>query len=64
MSKQIIAIGGGGFGAEQSSLAFERYLCQQVGKPRPKVCFLPQASNEAADYIVRFYDAFTKLGAV
>lgn len=62
--QQIIAIGGGGFGGSQKNLAMERYLIQQTKKTSPKVCFLPQASSEAQEYIVRFYEAFTSLGAL
>jgi dipeptidase E len=63
MSKQIIAIGGGGFFNEKCKLKIEKYLLKQTKKKRPKVCLLPQARNEARDYIVKFYDVFTKLGA-
>lgn len=62
--QQIIAIGGGGFGGSQENFAMERYLIQQTQKVSPKVCFLPQASSEAQEYIVRFYEAFNSLGAL
>lgn len=62
--QQIIAIGGGGFGDFQKSLSMERYLIEQTQKTSPKVCFLPQASAESSEYIVRFYETFTSLGAL
>lgn len=62
--KQIIAIGGGGFGRETTDFKLEKYLLSQTKKNQPKVCFLPQASHEDAEYIVRFLDAFLKLGAI
>ncbi|MGE0009348.1 MAG: Type 1 glutamine amidotransferase-like domain-containing protein [Candidatus Babeliales bacterium] len=57
--KQIIAIGGG----FRSPFTMEKYILSQVEKPNPKVSFLPQASAESKEYIVRFYDAFQSLGA-
>ena len=60
--KQIIAIGGGGFGHYASTL-LNQYILKQAGKPSPKICFLPQASAESKDYIVNFYETFSRLGA-
>jgi peptidase E len=60
--KQIIAIGGG-FVRDKSALVLERYVLSQVASKTPKVSFLPQASAESKDYIVRFYDILTSLGA-
>ncbi len=64
--QQIIAIGGisGGFGGSDKSFTLERYLIQQTQKASPKVCFLPQASAEAPEYITRFYETFCSLGAL
>lgn len=62
--QQIIAIGGGCFGVTSKNLAMERYLIEQTRKSSPNVCFLPQASIESPEYIVRFYEAFTSLGAL
>ncbi len=62
--QQIIAIGGGGFGDFQKNLSMERYLVEQTQKTSPKVCFLPQASSESSEYIVRFYETFASLGAL
>lgn len=61
--KQIISIGGGGFTNPDQNFALERYLIKQTGKKQPKVCFLPQASAESQDYIVKFYESFSKLNA-
>jgi dipeptidase E len=59
--QQIIAMGGGGFSMEPDNPAFDRYIAQQTGVERPKVCFLAQASGEAPGYIINFYKAFTEL---
>jgi len=61
--QQIIAIGGGGYASRASDLVLEDYITAQSNAARPKVCYLPQAGGEAREYIVRFYEAFTKLGA-
>lgn len=61
--RQIIAIGGGGFGNDSKDTLLERYVLGQSGARRPAVCFLPTASGDADNYIVRFYDAFGRLGA-
>jgi peptidase E len=58
--KQVIAIGGRSLVAPY---AIERDIIQQTRKERPKVCFLPQATGEKDEYKVRFYTAFSALGA-
>ncbi len=61
---QIITIGGGGFAQADSQLLFERYLLRCLGsKQAVRVCFLPQASNENREYVSKFYETFTELGA-
>lgn len=59
--KQIIAMGGGGFSMEPDNLLLDRYVIEATGKSEPVVCFLPTASGDSSDYIVRFYAAFSKL---
>ncbi|MDQ3780032.1 MAG: peptidase E [Chloroflexota bacterium] len=60
-SRQILAMGGGGFSMEPENLALDRYLLGLVERPRPRVCFLPTASGDADSYIARFYTAFSAL---
>ena len=38
--KQIIAIGGGGFGREIGDLKIEKYIIDQCDSKNPKICFL------------------------
>src|SRR5262249_50723697 len=59
--KQIIAMGGGGFSMEPDNLSLDRYVLDQSGKPRPRVCFVPTASGDSVDYIQRFLTAFRGL---
>lgn len=61
--RQIIAHGGAGFASSKRDLKIERYLLKQVQNPEPKICFLPQASAEAKDYVVSFFQTFCELGA-
>ncbi len=64
MKKHIIAIGGGGFGRENSSQLIEEYLLSISGKNYPKICFLPTATGDNDSYIVRFYSIFTRLKCI
>jgi dipeptidase E len=59
--RQIIAMGGGGFSMEPDNLLLDRYILNQTGKARPRVCFVPTASGDSAAYIERFYHAFQTL---
>lgn len=60
MSRQIIAMGGGGFSMEETPL-LDRYIQDSTGKPNPKICFIPTASGDSDNYVLRFYQAFSKL---
>jgi len=56
--KQIVAMGGGSFSVEPDGSLLDAYVLGLVGKPRPKVCFVPTASGDSAVYITKFYEAF------
>ena len=60
--KQIIAIGGGGFGRIIKDLKIEKYIKLQSSKESPKICFIPTATGDDKDYIDNFYKAFDSLG--
>ena len=49
--KQIVAMGGGSFSAEPEGSCLDAYVLALSGPPRPKICFLPTASGDAAVYI-------------
>ena len=61
MKKQIIAIGGGGFGRNPKNLDIESYIIDNARVSKPKICFIPTATGEDKSYIVNFYKAFSKL---
>jgi dipeptidase E len=48
--KQIIAIGGGGFGRVIKDLKIERYIKSQSSKANPKICFIPTATGDDQGY--------------
>jgi peptidase E len=45
-----ILIAGGNY-----NTAFIRYMAELTGKPRPKICYLPTASADASDGIIKFF---------
>ena len=59
--KQIIAIGGGGFGREIKDLKIEKYIVNQSNIDNPSVCFIPTATGDDKGYIDNFYKAFNSL---
>ena len=64
MKKHIIAIGGGGFGRKNESNLIEKYILNLSGKINPNICFLPTATGDSDNYIVRFYSLFTRLNCI
>jgi len=60
LKKHVIAIGGGGFGRNNSSYLIEKYILNISEKIYPKICFLPTATGDNDSYIVRFYSVFSK----
>ena len=61
MKKQIIAIGGGGFGRSPGEGVIEKYILDQSNKERPNICFIPTATGDNEAYKVNYYSTFSKL---
>jgi dipeptidase E len=59
LSRQILALGGGGFSLEKDSTLLDDYVLSLAASERPRVCFLPTASGDADHYVVRFYRRFS-----
>ena len=57
-SRQIIAMGGGGFSMEPDNPALDLYILAQTRKRNPSICFLATATGDADGYIEKFYAAF------
>ncbi len=60
-SRNIIAIGGGGFGANPGQGIIENYILKQTKKKNPRICFIPTATGDNEAYKVNFYSTFTNL---
>ena len=61
MDKQIIAIGGGGFGRNPGVGTIERYILNQSKKETPNICFIPTATGDNESYKVSYYVTLSKL---
>ena len=62
--KQIISIGGGGFGRSLGELKIEKYIASQSSATNPKVCFIPTATGDDNGYINNFYRAFNSINCI
>lgn len=62
MFPNIVAIGGGDVGSGATA-PLDRVLLELTGKPNPHVLFVPTASNDAEDYVVRVEIGYGRLGA-
>jgi peptidase E len=60
-ARHIVAVGGAGFSQGPDNLALERYAINLTGKEHPRVCFIPTASGDSADYINRYNAASERL---
>ena len=61
MDRQIIAIGGGGFGRNPGDGIIEQYILNQSNSDRPKICFIPTATGDDEAYKVSYYSIMSKL---
>ena len=61
MDRQIIAIGGGGFGRNPGIGVIEKYILDQSDKESPNICFIPTATGDSESYKVSYYSTMTKL---
>ena len=55
--KQIVVLGGGGFSMEETPV-LDDYILSLTGKVNPSICFVPTASGDNENYVVRFYRRF------
>jgi len=54
--RHVLALGGGGFSAGGDAL--DEFVLGLTGQARPRICFLPTATGDSPEYVVRFYEAF------
>jgi peptidase E len=62
-SRDIIAIGGGGFLTDPGNLALEKYMLDQCRTDRPNVLMIATARGDDSGYVEKFHAAFASLGA-
>ena len=58
-SGHIVALGGGGFSMEPENPLLDDFILSLSAKQPAKICFVPTASADSANYLVRFYRAFS-----
>jgi dipeptidase E len=63
MQQQIVAMSGGRFSEGCENLSLETFILRLANKPRPKICFLPTASGDSEQYLLKFYTSFARLSA-
>ena len=56
--KQIVAMGGGGWGMEPNNPLLDYYIYKLSDRAEPQICFIPTASGDSEEYIERFYEHF------
>ncbi len=56
--RRIVAIGGGGFTSGEACPALERLVLELTRRPAPKICFLPTASGDQREQLLRFQERF------
>ena len=52
--RNIIAIGGGGFGRNPGEGIIEEYILKQTKKKNPNICFIPTATGDNEAYKVNY----------
>jgi peptidase E len=56
--RRILAMGGGGFTMGERNPALDRFVLTMTGTPLPRICFLPTASGDTREQVMRFYERF------
>ena len=51
-------MGGGGFTMGERSPALDRLVLELTGRPVPRICFMPTASGDAREQVIRFHERF------
>ena len=64
--RNIIAIGGGGFGRNPGEGIIEEYILKQTKKKKPNICFIPTATGDndppdQSDQQFRVHDGYLSL---
>lgn len=54
--RRILTLGGGGFTAAEPNAALDALVLRLTGKTVPRICFLPTASGDQRDQVIRFQE--------
>jgi len=57
--RRILAMGGGGFTMNDRSGVLDRLVLELTGRGVPRVCFLPTASGDQREQLMRFHERFS-----
>ena len=55
----IVAMGGGGFSTDPDNPLLDDFVLSLSPRQPARICFIPTASADSADYLVQFYRAFS-----
>ncbi len=55
----IVAMGGGGFSMESDNTLMDDFILSLSPRQPARVCFIPTASADSPEYLVKFYRAFS-----
>jgi dipeptidase E len=58
-ARHIVAMGGGGFSMEPDNPLLDDFVLSLSRQQPAKICFIPTASGDSANYLVKFYRAFS-----
>jgi dipeptidase E len=61
IERHIVAAGGWSFSEAPDNPLLNQYVLDLARKERPEICFVPTASGDSDEYIVRFYSVFARL---
>lgn len=56
--RRILALGGGGFTSAEPNGALDALVLRLAGRPVPRICFLPTASGDQREQVIRFQERF------
>jgi len=57
---RIVAIGGASFGPRSTDGPLLRFMLDLTGEARPRVCLIPTASGDNAEYVANFYSTLAQ----
>jgi dipeptidase E len=64
ITRHIVAAGGWSFVDAPDNPWLNQYVLDLAGKERPRICYLPTASADSPETVIRFYAGFSPLACV